>query len=425
MEFDDDLPSGDFVDWMHSHGDSDINHDDPRSVCGKCIEDAGVRNAIAYFASSPRCDFCGTRFRSDKAAPVRDIAAFVMGCLAQDYDRPENVLSHDSESETGYAGSVYDASELIQDYLYCEWEVMEALIGCVTTDRWWCEKDPAVFLPGRRLQIGWDSFSRYVKHRSRFMFLREDEQPRDIFDAPDDTFVPAAAMLDVLGNAVTSARLLKTVRPGTRLFRARPVKPGADWHWTADALGPPPESDAGPPAGRMNPAGIAVFYGAREEETALKEALNSNGRVAVGVFSPLRNLRVLDLTHVGQLPYRSIFENVTASGRGLKAFLEAFAEDVARVTARDGREHIDYVPAQIVTEYLRRVFVTPEGERLDGILYPSTRNPGGTNVALFFNRRDIQGLYWRADSLRFHPRLARRYNVQARKGAVVGWSKAK
>jgi RES domain-containing protein len=424
VESEDDLPLLDFLDWMHSQGESDIDHDDTRTVCGKCLQDPGVRHAIEFFASSPRCDFCGTSFRSDKAAPLRDVAAFVMGCLAQDYDRPENVLSHDRESETGYAGTVYDASELIQDYLCCEWDVMEALIGCVTTDRWWCEKDPAVFLPGRRLQISWDSFSRYVKHRSRFMFLREDEQPRDIFDAPDDNYVPAAAMLDVLGDAVTSARLLRKMRAGTRLYRARPVKFGEEWYRTADTLGPPPESDTGPPAGRMNPAGIAVFYGALEQETALKEALKSNGRVAVGVFSPLKDLSVLDLTHVEQLPHRSIFENVTASGRGYKAFLEAFAEDVARVTARDGREHIDYVPAQIVTEYFRRVFVTPEGERLDGIMYPSTRNPGGRNLALFFNRRDISGLYWRGDALRFHPRLAQRFNVQARRGGVIGWTTA-
>lgn len=171
----------------------------------------------------------------------------------------------------------------------------------------------------------------------------------------------------------------------------------------------------------MNPAGIVIFYGAREPETALSEALGSTGRVSVGVFSPLRSLRILDLTGVAKLPFYSIFEKVTRSRRGLRLFMNAFVDDIAKVSARDGREHIDYVPAQIVTEYFRRVFRSSSGERLDGVVFLSTRYPQGRNVSLFIDRHDVRELSRYGDTLCFHSRLTKHYRVKTRDGQAISW----
>ena len=422
MEFDDDLGWPDWVDLMQEKGRHTIDGQDARCVCARCFEDDGV--AIAWMAMATRCDFCGTRYRSDKAAPITKVAAYVMGCLLQDYDNPENVLFIDHESENGWAVATYDRWDLVQDYLEGDSHAVEALIECVTTDTEWCEADPGSFLPGRQLGASWESFSRYVKRRSRYMFLREDEAPRGIIDEPDDRTVPTTRMLDLLGQAVVAAGLLRTVRAGSRIYRARAVSDGEPWHTGAGALGPPPESDTGPPAGRMNPAGIPVLYGALTPDTALHEALDSDRRVVRSVFSPLRPLSVLDLSRTSDLPRVGIFDNVTRARRGLAVFLSAFIDDIARTTERDGREHIDYVPAQVVTEYFRRVFRTPDGGRLDGIVYPSTRDPEGRNIALFIDRDDIRELSHRGETLRFHPRLTRRFTVTAADGVVTGWAPA-
>ena len=231
-------------------------------------------------------------------------------------------------------------------------------------------------------------------------------------------------MLDLLGAAVVAAGLLRTVKAGTRVYRARLVKDGEAWHSGPAALGPPPLSDTGPPAGPMNPAGIPILYSALTPDTALREAMDSDGRVARGVFSPLRPLSVFDLSRRSELPTVGIFDNVTRARRGLAVFLSSFISDIARVTERDGREQIDYVPAQIVTEYFRRVFRTPDGGRLDGIVYPSTHDPNGLNLALFLRRDDIRELKDRSDTLRFHPRLTRRFTVTAADGVVTGWTPA-
>jgi hypothetical protein len=422
--FDDELGWPDWVDGMQEKGRHAIDGNDPRKVCARCFNDDGIGKAIELLATAKKCDFCERLYRSEKAAPITEVAAYIMGCLLQDYDIPENVLFIDDESENGWAGTTYDRWELVQDYLEGEWEAIEALVECVTTDTEWCEADPGRFLPGRQLGASWDSFSRYVKHRSRFMFVREDEAPRGIMDEPDDSTVPTTRMLDLLGEAVVAAGLLRTVKAGTRVYRARPVKDGEAWHTGPGGLGPPPISDTGPPAGRMNPAGIPILYGALTPDTALQEALESDGRVARGVFSPLRPLAVLDLSRPSELPRVGIFDNVTRARRGLAVFLSSFIGDIARTTERDGREHIDYVPAQIVTEYFRRVFRTPDGGRLDGIVYPSTRDPDGRNVALFLGRDDVRELSNWGETLRFHPRLTRRFNVTAADGVVTGWTPA-
>ena len=43
-----------------------------------------------------------------------------------------------------------------------------------------------------------------------------------------------------------------------------------------------------------------------------------------------------------------------------------------QTVARDGREHIEYVPTQIVTEYFRFRFMTYDNRKVLGILYESS-----------------------------------------------------
>ena len=63
-------------------------------------------------------------------------------------------------------------------------------------------------------------------------------------------------------------------------------------------------------------------------------------------------------------------------------------EELTRPIVKDGREHIEYVPTQIVTEYFRHVFRTSIGEQVKGILYRSSRNGEGTCCVLFFGNEN-------------------------------------
>jgi RES domain len=59
-------------------------------------------------------------------------------------------------------------------------------------------------------------------------------------------------------------------------------------------------------------------------------------------------------------------------------FLWSFARDLRKPVVLDGREHIEYVPTQVVTEYMRWF----PAAAIDGILYTSAQN-GGTSCVIF------------------------------------------
>jgi hypothetical protein len=54
---------------------------------------------------------------------------------------------------------------------------------------------------------------------------------------------------------------------------------------------------------------------------------------------------------------------------------------------KDGHEHIDYVPSQVICEYLAQVFDPGEGVNLCGLIYPSAVHPDGKNLVVFPENR--------------------------------------
>ena len=102
----------------------------------------------------------------------------------------------------------------------------------------------------------------------------------------------------------------------------------------------------------------------------------------------LNNIQVLDLTELPPVP--SIFDIPQHSLREEILFLYEFVEDLLKPVAKDGKEHIDYVPTQVVSEYFRYVFEP----KLQGIMYPSVKHSGGVNIAFFESDNDeIQKIF--------------------------------
>jgi hypothetical protein len=55
---------------------------------------------------------------------------------------------------------------------------------------------------------------------------------------------------------------------------------------------------------------------------------------------------------------------------------------------RDDRVHIEYVPTQVVTEYMRAM-KTMESEVIDGVRYSSARHAGGASIVLFCDPHNL------------------------------------
>lgn len=182
---------------------------------------------------------------------------------------------------------------------------------------------------------------------------------------------------------MAEADLIRTVTEGSNFWRARMHKESHS-HDTAEELGPPPTC-AAKYSNRMSPAGIVMFYGALDPDTAVRESFGParlEGYMAtVAQWATLRELRVLDLSAEMRVP--SLFDREHRHLRAAFIFLCSFVQDLNKPVVKDGREHIEYVPTRVATEYFRRRFRTEAGDPVQGILYRSAIREGGTCCVLF------------------------------------------
>lgn len=134
----------------------------------------------------------------------------------------------------------------------------------------------------------------------------------------------------------------------------------------------------------MSPSGIPMFYGAFDVETAIRETYESGegaGKKAVcGEFSIVRNLTVVDLTRSFHIP--SLFDVENQRDRPYYRFMRDFIKDFMKPIERNDKAHADYVPTQVVTEYFRHIYRTDREERIDGIIYPSSKT-GNKAIVIF------------------------------------------
>ena len=224
-----------------------------------------------------------------------------------------------------------------------------AICDVITPGEW--NKDPGILPPNVALYYAWSRFCDKVKHETRFVFLSRPEQHSD---HPDN--FTTSETLDKLMEIVQFQGVLTKVAVGRVFYRGRMVKEPETAGYDASTLGSPPREKAS--ASRMSPAGISMFYGSADIPTVVAEIGSHAARpfAVVGEFETTRTLRMVNLADPPTKP--SIFD---LEGRkhyyGL-LFLFSFARDLSKPVILDGREHIEYVPTQVVTEYIR----TPDME---------------------------------------------------------------
>ncbi len=88
----------------------------------------------------------------------------------------------------------------------------------------------------------------------------------------------------------------------------------------------------------------------------------------------------------------SVFDSVGQPLIHAIRFLTEFATDISSPITRNTKEHIEYVPTQIVTEYFRKVFRFNEDDQFDGLAYRSSKNPDGLAFVLFCENTQIINL---------------------------------
>lgn len=181
-------------------------------------------------------------------------------------------------------------------------------------------------------------------------------------------------------------------KPASSFFRARVFQDDAP---LKQALASP-DQELGPPpprlgrAGRLNAAGVSLFYGADTAEVALAEVRPPVGsRVVLARFALLRPVRLLDIEALKSLLVEgSLFDPDHLARLEHAAFLDSFSRRFTQPVMPD-HEAFEYIPTQAVADYLANE-VKPA---IDGILYASPQSAlSGKNVALFHRSSRVEKL---------------------------------
>lgn len=353
-----------------------------KSVCPEHVDDVVLKQLIGEYATEPSCSYCN---RSDAggdpiAVSFDDFMSRFMVGVHHRYARADDEAVLFDEGE--YVGATtYASEEVAEDTLYealddypdAAQDELLADIQAVMVPDTWVRRNWQWPSDEERLSYSWDAFKELVKHQTRFLFIRWPKRhPYDPGEmSPLEFFDALVKLLNDLPEVMVDVD-----KP---LYRGRMCLEEPDLKKSdAKALGPAPIHKAG--ANRMSPAGISMFYGATDIETTVAEigAHSSYSWAVVGEFKATKGLRVVDLSNLPDLPSIFEFNEKARANYDNIAFLRSFVRDLTLPIVLDGREHIDYVPTQVFTEYLRYSFPVP----LDGLLFPSAQGPG-RNVVLF------------------------------------------
>jgi hypothetical protein len=346
-------------------------------VCSSCVTDDFLASELRKISTNKHaCSYCG----SESATELGKLCQLIQDAIHIDFADPAEELPYESR-EGGYQGDILDGNEIVQEHL-TRWSDDDGLIVDVGESfiaASLCKKNYFGIGEGESLRFGWEGFKDQVKHKTRYLFFDTDEEDRWYSQE-----IHASKVLQVLGGLINDNSLFRSFSAGTSFFRTRVIDV-ADNPATPEELGSPPVKFA-TLANRMSAAGISEFYAAMDVETSIFEtydpAVNDGSKKLVtAVFENLEDFIVVDLTSLPSIP--SAFDPSVAREKEILVFLSSLVNDFTKPIVRDGNVHIEYVPTQIFTEFVKYRFRIPKNTPVNGILYNSSRNEGGLAVVIF------------------------------------------
>jgi len=276
----------------------------------------------------------------------------------------------------------YDVAEMIEPPLFEHEGIREEFIDSFMN--WaFCERDPYGLNEDEAYMVGWDGFSEVVKHQTRYLFEHEARPAESGHWSTEG--LQLHDVLNTVGDTCRSLGLVRQLPPDTSLYRARTSCHGTPYT-TAAGLGTAP-AESHLVENRMSPAGIPMFYCAFDPQVAIDEIWDpANGtsrrELSVGRFVASRPLTIIDFTQLPDVP--SLFDEALRPERPKKRFLWRFTWAISQPVVKENRQHIDYVPTQILSEYFRLAFRYDGALPIDGIVYPSAASRGtGDSVVVF------------------------------------------
>lgn len=360
-----------------------------RVLCADCVDDGFIRVHIRSSGEpGKQCSYC---HHVAMTIPLIDLVErceevfsnFYEGTAYDDkvihynYDPDGKPIEHCLEELLG------DHAELIDDLR----TVLLRRLGGETLD----EADPYYIQRSRlegRIGAQWQKMSESLKFEARLVNPEAIEVLDFVFgDILDDETEEG---FDVFVNAGPRLGLNKLYR--ARVFQSDDALESAMAHPERE-LGPHPKGRGR--AGRMNAAGVSVFYGATDVEVALAEVRPPVGsRVLVGQFAITRTLRLVNLDELARIKPSSklsLFDPDAVRQYSRRDFLANFTQRLTMPVMPE-MEDQSYIITQVIADYL----ATNKNLDVDGIYFKSAQISGhdedhpGRNVVLFHKAARVE-----------------------------------
>jgi len=337
-------------------------------ICRRCIHDEDLRNILEHKAIMAKCNYCG---KKGLAIEMNDIAEVIDPYLRKYCCLGEEVPRFDGDDDNvEYVREGDDLIYFLQEELGMDQDPVDDLIKILQSidpadprdggeefyDKW--EPYQRNYVSSREYHENWKEFADGIKHGRRFFDEVAKIRLERILGKPGSQVALELPFIE-LGRG-------KQVQAVYRARRADSESEAEKFLKNPRKELRPPESDKAI-SGRMNPAGIAVFYGALTEETAIVEVRPFVGSlVVVGRFNLKRKLRLLNLAMIGSGYTGSIFNPEYENRAARLHFLQSFHALIVK-PVQPCEELLEYLPTQAVAEYVSNIL------GFDGILYASAQ----------------------------------------------------
>lgn len=354
---------------------------------------AGKMRAAATERGCIVCDREADTAEEPFAVPFANLLAEIAAAVHRHYaDADDEGVPFDNEEWCYIGADTYQTWEIIQgicDEAFTDdvsSELMDTIVGEFPDIVWTDIRGEG---SSDALDWAWEDFSETVQSRTRFIFAADgDLAGRG--RAPDG---PAAFLGRLAAYVDGQLALTSVVEPGEVFYRGRLMENSRALDHRCEILQSAPADRAA--ANRMSPAGIPMFYASADPQTAIAEMAGHGPQpyALVGAFRSTKRLVLLDLTRSPTPP--SYFDRARHSEFGLAWFLGLFVGRITQPVIPDGRQHIEYTPTQVLTEYLRWMPENP----IDGIALPSAQT-GRKTYVLFFDSEAFADADWAASGRR-------------------------
>lgn len=356
--------------------DNQYNLQTNEKVCSHHISNNYIEKYIVANGEPGKCSYCGKKL---KVVELNVLLELLIAGLNYLYENPANSRFLNKDGKHGFDGKTFDFYDIwYEDYLGLmidDAQLFKDIYKYLENDELYCEKDEFGSEQDYWNDI-WKHFQKTVKHRARFVFYYKKAFSNYLYKDP-------ITILNQVQTYVTKFNLISELNVDSKLYRCRQHRSRKEVAEKKDLASPPDHLTK--INGRMNPAGISMFYCSVDKGLTIQEVVDfsdlSRPLYSVGFFKNKQKLKLVDLTKLPDVP--SIFDKSNNKHIESIRFLQGFIADISKpISSSD--TIIEYIPTQIVTEYIK---YNPK-LNVDGIIYPSSKKAGSNNIVLFYDHEE-------------------------------------